>query len=1012
MKKSFNILLGAFALVLMASCAKEEALLNQKGESGVARTFTCSFDQTKTDIVEGKTVWVKGDSIWVSNGRAVEHFGVSEADAGKNTFSFTSKLGGAIYVVYPMKAAEGKGLGLVEDKIILNVPSSQDGTFGSANICVARTLDENVVLKNVTAVMKFTIPDDALIPVKAVTLHANGDALTGLCSIDMSTGTPVVESTLTGSDVFIPVEGLNGDYYASVVPGSYKAGFTVTALTTGLQVDSKISDSANEVKINEIVDLGNIGKDLKKLDGDGSAANPWQINSFGDMMAFAYYVNAGNNMAGETVKLNADIEGYALPIGYADPVSGVKKVFKGTFDGNGKTVKLSILGKNAFNENCVGLFGILHDGAVIKNLTVEGTVAAADTVGGVAGLVGIDSTPVVFENVTSKVDVSGGHYVGGVTGYVGGKSGQITMTGIKAQGKITDEGNCAGGVSGCVYSVSGKKSVFTDIDVNSTVSGNLYVGGVIGDTEYVDISEAKVAGSITALDNVGGVAGWGLYVTISEAENKANVTSTLDKARTAFILHSASAAGPSGSSAADGGVGGIVGFGQNCDVQFSSNTGKVSGYVKVGGIVGEAYWTPVNACKNKGAIIATGEYNSNTGSQNGFAWGSSIGGITGYIYASGSITNCENEGTISGRAGAGGIVGNISCTKNTASVPTIKNCINRGTVASTKQTSGGTQYLHSPGTGGICGGASTYAKSDWKTGSTYNSARPSFYNCVNYGNVSSSDAVGDKIALHVGGIIGRFFSYSNSSIGGDVPIEGCVNHGNVTGGCFVGGVVGLVSGMYFMNITAKNCANTGKIVAESYSTKNNNVGTFAGGLFGSVHTWNTNYKTKTNLSIWNCYNTGDVVYTSSSSAKPNVGGILGEGWCNVSVINTYNSGYVGKGETTTAVDGAGSYVGAIVGWQNNSGTTFSYHDGTITPVNGGAATASIAVYDENGNLDKTVEPRSTPATTLLDALNTWANTTAYYKWIAGTKGPKFADPVGSGIDAGNQNLDLGNGGNI
>lgn len=1010
MKKSLNILFGALAVVLMASCAKEEALLKQNEESGKARTFTVSFEQTKTDLVEGKTVWLKGDSIWVSNGRAVEYFAVPESAAGKKEFSFTSKLGGAIYVVYPKSAAEGNGVGLVEDKIVLDVSSNQDGTFGSANVCVARTLDESVVLKNVTAVMKFTVPDDALIPIKAVTLHANGDALTGLCTIDLSSDTPVVTSSMAGSDVFIPVEGLTGDYYASVIPGSYKAGFTITALTTAMQVDSKVSANANEIKINELVDLGNIGKDIKKMDGDGSAANPWTINNFGEMMAFAYYVNAGNDLAGENVKLNADIDGYSLPIGYTDPVSGVTKVFKGNFDGNGKTIKLSILGKNAINSNKVALFGILRDGATIKNLTVEGTIAAADTVGGVAALVECTTSPVVFEGVTSKVDVSGDSFVGGVAGYVDGK---VVVTDVKAAGTIENKGSYTGGVFGYAVSASGKESEFSGLDVNSKVTGDKYAGGVIGRGDYLSIADSKVAGSVTGLDDVGGFVGFSKYATVSDSDNKASVTSTTKSLLSAFILPAGSAIGTG--SAADGGVGGIFGFAQNGSVQFCSNSGAITGFVKVAGIVGEAYWTPVNGCKNKGAITATGDYSYKADSQSGYQFGSTSAGITGYVYAMGSITNCVNDGVVKGKGGIGGIVGGISCTENLSSVPTIKNCINNANIISEKPYSGGTQWVYNPGTGGICGEANSYCKSTWKTGSTPNRAKPTFINCINNGNVSTTgSSTSNKVSGIVGGIIGKLHSYGNlTNAGGEVEVNGCYNTGNVTGDYYVGGILGLATGPYYGQPTLKNCGNTGNVTANAMCTNATNIGVHAGGILGGVQTWNTNSKGRVQINIWNCYNNGDVLYAKADAPKPYVGGIIGEGWTQVSVINTYNSGTVGLISGTPA-DGAAGFVGALVGWQNNAGTSFSYYPNTITiaAVNGGAAAASIATYDELGNLNKTVEPRSTPASTLLDALNTWANTSAYYKWITSAKGPKFADPVGSGIDAGNQNLDLGNGGNI
>ena len=49
-------------------------------------------------------------------------------------------------MVYPLKAVDGEGYGLVDGKLVVIIPSNQDGTFSSANVSVAKTMDETVVM--------------------------------------------------------------------------------------------------------------------------------------------------------------------------------------------------------------------------------------------------------------------------------------------------------------------------------------------------------------------------------------------------------------------------------------------------------------------------------------------------------------------------------------------------------------------------------------------------------------------------------------------------------------------------------------------------------------------------------------------------------------------------------------------------------------------------------------------------------------------------------------------------
>ncbi len=951
MKKALNILFGALAVIALASCAKEEKLF-QNAENGEVRTFSCSFDQaaSKTNLVDGKTVWAKGDSIWVSNGRGVEKFGVPESADGQKQFTFTSKLGGAIYVVYPLSAVKGEGTGLVDGKIVLNVPSDQAGNFATANISVAKTLDETVVLKNATAVMKFTIPGDALIPVMAVILHANGNALTGLCSIDIESGTPVITASQTGSDVFVPVKGLNGDFYATVIPGNYKEGFSLTAVTTALQVDSKASASANEVKVNDLIDLGNIGVNLQKLSGDGSAASPWQINNFGEMLAFAYHVNAGNDMAGQSVKLNADIEGYSLPIGFYDEVANKYVSFKGAFDGGNKTIKVDINGANCRTDYNVGLFSVIEGGASIKDLTVDGVVAGVDTVGAVAGQVMAGEEGFVVSNVKNKATVSGRNMVAGLFGYVETeKTNVVTIDDCTNEGAVTATGIDAAGLAG-------------------------YFGG----SQYMvkTVNHFVNKGVITASASAAGAISYAYFADLNDCENSGAVTSTATNggnfSRTVVNKVWQNSYGTNWNR----GTGGLVGYMQNSNIINCKNTAAVSGYNKTGGIVGVMYWGKVDKAVNSGNVTTTGA---------GVA-----GGIASWMFVSYGINNCVNNGAVSSKGGwNGGIVGYAHSGWSNEIMGTVNNCKNTGKIE-------GGQY-----TGGIAGNVWVAAVG----------CKIDFNNCTNTADIVST-------SNGVAGIAG----YVYDATGWCNPnFYECINDGNIKGTYYVGGICGYMNGRVVnMKFAIRNSVNNGTITA----TRTDAQPSYSGGLVGCMG-GATN--ASCGLQIDNSINNGDVYFSTTSYAQPRVAGIIGQMRDGV-IRNVVNTGKVALvGGATPSADQL-KQVGSIIGYMDAaaSGTTKKVTikgafglAGTTTNLIGTSCTfSSTPLYYSFFNAEGAftgdpVTVNEIAYTNVVDALNAVlrddVKATTWYNWIAG---PRFGKPVGYGVNIGDQNLDLGNGGNI
>ncbi|MBQ9069646.1 MAG: hypothetical protein IJ131_11450, partial [Eggerthellaceae bacterium] len=105
---------------------------------------------------------------------------------------------------------------------------------------------------------------------------------------------------------------------------------------------------------------------------------PLTISTEDELLAFSQLVNSGTTFAGATVELLADLDLGSdedtqawTPIGMSTSIA-----FKGTFEGNGHTITIDGMGVNSAGN--AGLFGCVTDGAVIRNLTVDGEVTSAD----------------------------------------------------------------------------------------------------------------------------------------------------------------------------------------------------------------------------------------------------------------------------------------------------------------------------------------------------------------------------------------------------------------------------------------------------------------------------------------------------------------------------------------------------------------------------------------------------------------------------------------------------------
>ena len=328
---------------------------------------------------------------------------------------------------------------------------------------------------------------------------------------------------------------------------NYRTNIVGNLLTSSAEYEVVIDKEFNTP--DELVDAWN-GTEINEPKKSAEDENVYEIEYSSELAWLAAAVNgtlpetkaapAADSFAGKTFKL---IDNVDLGNNEWTPIGNSANPFKGTFDGNGKTVKnLKITGKNSN----VGLFGMTTDGE-IKNLTVENAkVSGRLNVGVVAG------TPYTskYTNITVQghVEVNGMSYVGGVAG----KNAYADWTNITVtvdetsyvKANSIENGTAYRSYVGGVVGFNGEgghsfKNITSNIDVDGSTCD---VGGLFGIAHYgnqfencscsgdVEIYAAEEADEA---QEIGGIAGvWnngGADVVMTNCEFTGTVTTNIDR---------------------------------------------------------------------------------------------------------------------------------------------------------------------------------------------------------------------------------------------------------------------------------------------------------------------------------------------------------------------------------------------------------------------------------------------------------------------------------------------------
>lgn len=326
---------------------------------------------------------------------------------------------------------------------------------------------------------------------------------------------------------------------------------------------------------------------------------------------------------------------------------------------------------------------------------------------------------------------------------------------------------------------------------------------------------------------------------------------------------------------------GLFSYIGNCKIKDLSVTGNITSSVtyRGAGIVGTVNTSKTSNiinCINRCNVLSP-DYNNNVGGL--------VSSVRGTLY----ITDCHNEGNISGSNNAGGIIGYIG------KIVFMQNCYNLGNITNSL----------GDFTGGLIG------RDNDSTNNT------TITNSYNNGIITGK--------THVGGIIGKAYGtveiracYNDGEISntgnngtggivgsqnedGSLTITNCENQQKITGNRNIGGIVG-----YLNSGTIEKCKNTGQIEGLAVNSTAGAVAGISGYGAGIIS---------------ECENYGKIIAKSNC-----IGGICGQNTAGATISKCFNVGDI--------ISSGDSGTGGITGYQNNaqSITNNCFNIGSVTGV--------------------------------------------------------------------------------
>lgn len=403
----------------------------------------------------------------------------------------------------------------------------------------------------------------------------------------------------------------------------------------------------------------------------------------------------------------------------------------GVLDGNGHKISgINLTNQCEGGEACSkagGLFLALNHGAVIRNLTVQGTMTETKNGTHMAEIGGIVATvagsDILFENVTNNVTITSLIDNGTVGGFIGcitttadavtEETDNASVTIRNCVNNATLSASC-GRLGGFVGSSYGQSLTIADSVNNGSVNDALFVGGFIGMIDIVGDADSEAALNRTT--------------TLTGCWNKGSVKTDLDTSK--------------GWPSAGGFIGDTAWMKHNLTMTDCINLGRITCNNNGGGLMGSA------KVQDK---LTDGDYTMKRCYNYGTGIALASGGAAGFLKYVASCNmlfeDCINFASMT--AAGGSCAGFIADTKN--ATLTFKNCLNYGDITLNETT-------RSKQTGGLLS-------------NVQESGTVTLEYCANYGTVTANINGWTRIA----GIIGSIADAATCT----VRLNYCANYGEL-----------------------------------------------------------------------------------------------------------------------------------------------------------------------------------------------------------------------------------------
>lgn len=246
--------------------------------------------------------------------------------------------------------------------------------------------------------------------------------------------------------------------------------------------------------------------------GDGKVGNPYIITKAEELEWFRDQVNSGQYSICAKIADNVEVIDMSTVCHAADKSQNLEEKswvpignrniikYRGTFDGNGKTITNLYINASQTSQNNMGLFGYTYQ-STIKNLTFENAnvTNTQSNTGILVGKAGYGST---LQNIkiSKTCQIKGGNYTGGIAGELDGNAyncvNYATVQGIKF----------VGGFWG-MYSRKGN-SITACANYGNVTASSEMAGGLVGYFRGGTIQDCANYGDVKGTNRVAGMAGF------------------------------------------------------------------------------------------------------------------------------------------------------------------------------------------------------------------------------------------------------------------------------------------------------------------------------------------------------------------------------------------------------------------------------------------------------------------------------------------------------------------------